>query len=204
MAIYTTYFVGTHAQIASAIPASRPPLASPVRATRMNPFTKQEVEYLSWDPADAPGAAVEQTPPLDGATIPRRSVIVIEGDYMQYLEERLPAGVRALPHFAWKSMDSIVLGTLAELLGLYPDQDAFDRAHPNLRFLDDAALNEVPRSLVDAVAALEDCREVAERWVEDETLEGSSADDVLPFLEALRALSKQCPNDRKMALLTEW
>jgi len=73
-----------------------------------------------------------------------------------------------------------------------------------LRFLDDAALNEVPRTLVDAVAALDDCRELAERWVEDDSLEGSSADDLLPFLEGLRALAKQCPRGRKMALLTEW
>jgi len=69
MAIYTTYFVGTEAEIAAALPESRPRLLAPVRAKRMNPFTKQEVEYTSWDPADAPGAPVEHTPGLDRALI---------------------------------------------------------------------------------------------------------------------------------------
>jgi hypothetical protein len=95
MAVYTTFFAATDAELKAAFTGWLAPLPTPVKRTRMHPVTKKAMTYDSWEPDDASKAP---------ASPPNRVLVSGEGDHAGFAHTRLPMGVQALPHLAAKSV----------------------------------------------------------------------------------------------------
>jgi hypothetical protein len=121
MAVYTTFFAATDAELKAAFTGWHIPLSKPVTRTRT--VAKRLVTYDSWEPDEVLSAIL---PPS-----PANPVLVTgKGDYEAYLHTRLPSAVQALPHLATKGVLSphveqllvVVAGTSEERLrpALFP------------------------------------------------------------------------------------
>lgn len=78
-----------------------------------NPFTGKRTQVSTREPdwSDYDG---------DDTFEREYQVVAIEGDYGKYLEARLPAGVRAQPHWCPKGLTEVELAPLGEAGGIEP------------------------------------------------------------------------------------
>ena len=109
MAIYTTFFLCEPSELAGLFPGWLPPLPRPVRRSVRN-FFGQTVLVETREPEWAEDA-------IAGADR-ERVVTEIEGDYADYLEGRLPPGLRGRRHWAAKGLTEVELDLLAEAAGV--------------------------------------------------------------------------------------
>lgn len=203
MAIYSTFFlVSDDAALDRALPGWRRPLIRPVPTQRVNPFTRATITCDSFDPKDAPGfvAAPSPQPPLTSQPPP--PVGDAHAQYLAYLEARMPPGVRAQPHLAWKSITPLEIGLLVESWS----EEPFDVASlRDVRFgAAGDSLTEVPRALCDALTAMSpgERRALATRWIEHEELADWEVDDCAALLANLALLIRSGgPLDRVLLLM---
>jgi hypothetical protein len=113
MAIYSTFFSCSHAELLEGFPDWRPPLAVPRKREMRNPFTKRISIVETYEP-EWP----EEKAPVE--TSFARRVIAVSGNYADYLEGRLPPFVQERPHWCAKGLTEGELGPLGELCGPKP------------------------------------------------------------------------------------
>jgi hypothetical protein len=110
MAIYTTFFLCRPEELPGGFPGWRLPLARPVRRTFRNPFTGEESVVETREPEW----------PEEAGDGPEREyqVVVVEGSYEDYLEDRLASFVRSCPHWAAKGLTEVELDPLLKAAGV--------------------------------------------------------------------------------------
>src|SRR5262245_1209607 len=105
MAIYTTFFLCHPNELLPSFPGWKEPLAVPVKRTRMNPFTREQVTVVTREPEwNEVGSSELQVPEFE--------VVSIEGSYARYLEQRIPRSIQLRPHWCAKNLTSIELAPL--------------------------------------------------------------------------------------------
>lgn len=114
MAVYTTLFSATAAELEERFPHVADPLATPRMVTRTNPFTKSVVQIESFEPEF--GAPRHQSSLFSADERPAlRPAQFQDDDYGRYLRTRVPPRLRSLPHIGTKN---IMFYEAEELLGL--------------------------------------------------------------------------------------
>lgn len=207
MAIYSTFFLCEPDALSCLFPAWRAPRAEPVVREVKNPFTGKVTQVTSREP-DWPDGTSEE--PFDR----EYQVIAIEGDYEEYLEARLPPGVRLQPHWCAKGLTKVELAPLGEATRIEPALDVALYAPPSFA----ATLDEIHPELVLDLAKADGARlrEIAARWAATmstpdytHSASGERLEDdwppayALSILEPIVALARQASGDQRLYLLTE-
>jgi hypothetical protein len=190
MAIYTTIFAATEADLRELFPGWSSPLAEPLLEQQINPFTKQPMMVKSWVPRAStdPGRAVDLSQLYESAAPILAPVVPPEGEFSGYaitLEERAPRALRALPHASFKNVLGTHLLAIACAVGVESDGQPA-RVGP-----DGTQLDCLPRAAVSALAGLAEGElpNLAERLVDEGFDDVGGADDVLRILRAVHALA---------------
>jgi hypothetical protein len=88
------------------------PLSGPVSRTILNPFTREEMTFLTRDPEWDELVS-------DEMETPQWAAVNIEGDYETYLQQRLPPFVQSKPHWCSKGLTEVEIGPLvAAFIGI--------------------------------------------------------------------------------------
>lgn len=105
MAIYSTFFLCDPQDLTSRFQGWKLPLPEPVVRTIKNPFTQEEITVTSQEPdwEDYDPTNIE---------MPEYKVVEIQGDYQDYLEQRVPQAVQQLPHWCSKNLTMIEMNPL--------------------------------------------------------------------------------------------
>ena len=156
MAIYSTFFLCTPAELPAGFPGWQPPLDQPIVRQVENPFTGETMTIESREPEWGDFGEEEAELVFQ--------VVEIEGSYEDYLEQRLPSFVRDQSHWAAKNLTSIEMDPLVELVGLEVCLEHTLYAPPSLG----ASLQEFPVEFLPSLRELEDSQieELAVRWAE--------------------------------------
>lgn len=204
MAVYSTFFVAAPDALPRGFPGWKPPLDKPERRTVSNYLGETqtiETQEPLWED-DEP----------DEDSEPEFGVVAIEGDYGEYLEARLPALVRGVPHWCSKGLTDIEINPLGELTDGNPDLEDCLFAHPSRS----AHLLVFRTSVVEKI--LQPPSQLAEQWAArmstpeyTHSAEGNnridedwSVDDALFILERLADLVKRSTRGTPLYLLLEW
>jgi len=146
MAIYTTFFVMSATALTHAFPDWKPPLPEPesrVVTTFLGTRTIQTREPR-FESSTAPASAPKSK--------------VVQGDYADYLEARLPENVAKAPHWASKGLTSVELDPLGVLVDGKPALQEALFSPPSQGCI----IYEIRKELLHAVAATPD--EYARKW----------------------------------------
>lgn len=207
MAIYTTLFLSQPVALPGGFPGWRLPLAQPVRREFKNPFTGKvttiETREPEWPEQESTEAADQQY-----------QVVAIEGSYENYLESRLPAFVRACPHWATKGLTEIELNPLIEAAGVSLTLECTLYSPPARG----ALLQQFPQEILPKLAALDqrELEAVASRWAATmsspkhthsvagtKISDGWTMSDAMDCLRPILSLGRQTANNQRMYLLIE-
>jgi hypothetical protein len=209
MAIYTTFFLCESDRLQEGFPGWKPPLAQAVTREWVHPFTREKMTVSTrepeWDDFDP-----EDVEPLE------YRLVSGSGDYATYLEGRIPAFVRSLPHWCAKNLTSLELQPLMAAVTGNEEQELETSlyAHPS----SGATLEEFPHGFVsrlksaDGSTLLEHSREWAAAMSAPEythsvdgerVYEDWSADDALSNLSSIAELARKQDKEQSMYLLTE-
>jgi hypothetical protein len=188
MAIYTTLFVATDAELTDFFPGWRVPRKKPVLEERTNPFTGELVRCVTWDPGRKPDSASGSSlfSRHRRKTIP--PVLPPEDDYQRGLEENAPALLRTFPHVAMKGITGFELLMLAQSL--------LNEELPPARFVDcredEGMVEALPAAAAQPLASLADDRlaEVVSGWGAG-LYDGGEGGGLLWALLRIRALAKE-------------
>jgi hypothetical protein len=204
MEIYTTFFLCAPAELPGGFPDWRPPLAEPVRQEVRDPFTDEllvvETRVPEW-PED-------EQEPIEEPEL-ERQVAVIEGNYEDYLEDRLPPFVRSCPHWAANGLTDIELAPLLEAVDLPASMEQPIYSPPSCGEM----VQQLPAGFLDKLLSLNQ-QEVARKWAatlyapEDEASvqalsDERTASEALECLQQLVGLAKKANPTQQMYLLTE-
>jgi hypothetical protein len=187
MAIYTTLFVATDAELTVLFPGWRAPRKKPVVAERTNPFTGEPVRCLTWDPGRKPESGSGPSLFVRHRQKAVPPVLAPEDDYQSWLEASAPALLRTLPHSAMKGVTGFDLLMLAQSL--------LNQELPPARFVDcrqdEGMVETLPAAAVQPLANLAEDRlaEVAAGWGAKLDV-GAGAGELLWALLRIRALAK--------------
>lgn len=174
MAIYSTFFACEAGAIGGVLPEWKAPLAVAAPRAVRDPFTGKSKTVMSdepqWDEPEKAGwmgralSALGLRQPALAAPPAMTVVSVPAGDYDGYLESRLPAGVRALPHYCAKGITALEMEALGTALGVSPALQTALYARPP----SPATLDRLDAALTSALASLdaERRRTLSERWAE--------------------------------------
>lgn len=210
MAIYATFFLCEPDRLASSFPGWKPPLTEPVQRERIHPisrelFTVESVEP-DWDDFDP-----------DCLTLPEYQVVLIVGDYRDYLEQRLLPTVQALPHWCGKGLTCVELEPLVDAaLGVqetsleiplyaHPLFSGYLNAFPDafvarLRSADQAALQAIAQEWAKRMSTPDFTHSVnGDRLHDDWTTE-----DALRLLTPIAQLVAEGAERDSLYLLNEW
>jgi len=203
MAIYTTFFLCKPSELPGGFPGWRLPLDQPVRREVHNPFTGELLVVDTCEP-EWPEDAL-------GETERTYRVVVIEGSYEQYLEDRLPPFVRSCPHWAAKGLMETELAPLLEAVGVSASIDFPIYGPPSLG----ATVQQLPAEFLAKATSL-DQQKVAQKWaaamstpehthsVSGRKLsDGWTACEALQLLQPLVDLARKASAGQQMYLLTE-
>jgi hypothetical protein len=206
MAIYTTFFLCKPAELPSGFPDWRLPLAEPVRREVRDPDTG-EVRIVESCVPEWPEEAFEDFE----ETAQDYRVVVIEGSYEEYLEERLPPFVRSCPHWATKGLMDLELGPLLEAVGVPASLEHSIYCPPPLA----ATVQQLPAEFIGKLPAL-DQQKAAEMWAVamstpyyTHSVSGNRVRDdwtvgeALEYLQPLAGLARKAGAGQHMYLLTE-
>jgi hypothetical protein len=107
MAIYSTFFLCKSEELQGGFPEWRLPLVQPVGREVVNPFTGEVSTIETCEP---------EWPDCDAEDVEDASfgIVAIQGNYADYLEERLPLFVRTRPHWRAKDLTQIELTPLGD------------------------------------------------------------------------------------------
>ncbi|WP_435017694.1 hypothetical protein TA3x_005313 [Tundrisphaera sp. TA3] len=148
-----TLFVATDADLDSCFPSWRKPLAEQAPVEAINPFTKESMTFLSWDPGRPVDASA--IPSFDDARgrSPRPPISPPENDTDKWLQKHeAPKLLRTLPYFTLYSIAGPPLRELLDLLKL-PDS-------PPERIVDcpeeEAEMFSFPDAVIGPLGALDD------------------------------------------------
>ena len=111
MAIYSTLFLASSGDLSSLFPGWKQPLTEPREIVHRNPFTGEERIITSTQPDWEDEAE---------AKLPELNVAVIEDNYLDYLEKRIPNTIQAIPHICSKGFTHIEYEPLSKKLGIVP------------------------------------------------------------------------------------
>ena len=193
MAIYSTLFVATDADLDKFFPGWRAPLPRPVRAETRNPFTGEPLVYEQWDPGFQ-GKAPRRPSLLErhGRKV-LEPLVAPEGedeDYQVWLEDGAPELLRTFPHVAAKGVTGVELSAVAEVL--------VGRTVPPARFVDcpdgEGSAAALAAEAVPLLAGLGDkqLRPTAKKWrtaLGDEF--APAVADLEDYLRTFRALAAE-------------
>jgi hypothetical protein len=201
MAVYTTTFAATDAELDAAFPGWRTARATPVKKKGLHPLTKAPIEFDDWEPDDAGEVIAEEPTPLP-------MISGVGGDYAAYFVGRLPAGVRRLPYFAAKGFLSYNAEQLLRALDPRPLDEFRPAKFPPKALRSNAVLEIWPVESVQVLSAIapESVSERSEQIAADEEFaeEGWTADSVRFILAGLLDVAKAAANGgRRLYLLTE-
>jgi hypothetical protein len=203
MGIYTTFFLCEPAELPGGFPGWRLPLAEPVRREVHDPFTGEllvvESRVPEW-PEDA----------FEGTEL-NYQVVVIEGSYQDYLEDRLPPFVRSCPHWAAKGLTDIELAPLLEAVDLSASLEQPIYAPPPYVY----TVQQLPAGFLSKLLSL-DQQEVARKWAsamstpeQTHSVSGNrlredwTVGEALEFLRQLADLASKASAGQQMFLLIE-
>ena len=207
MAIYTTFFVCRPEELVAGFPGWRLPLAEPVRREVKNPFTGKTVIVHSREP-EWPEDSVEDL------VSSSRQIFVGSESFEVYLENRLPAFVRARPHWCGKRLTEIELGLLGEAAGVETSFECPLYGPHSSPF----SLMSIPASLCDQLVACDQqaLDAIAEKWASmmstpekthsstgHKFSDGWTVDHARSVLQPIVAVARQAVEGKCLYLLTE-
>jgi hypothetical protein len=103
MAIFTTLFAATLAELEDRFPNVGDPLPAPRVVTRTNPFTKLPLDVEVYEPEFGPPRHERSLHAEDD--VPPKSPVHLQADkYGQYLYSLVPQRLRSLPHMGAKNV----------------------------------------------------------------------------------------------------
>ncbi|XAM01513.1 hypothetical protein OT109_08960 [Phycisphaeraceae bacterium D3-23] len=111
MAIYSTLFLATSDDLLQMFPDWKAPLSTPRDLVVRNPFTGEEKRTTSTEP---------EWKEEENIVLSKHDVVGIEGDYLRFLEQRIPDSMRERPHICSKGFTHIEYEPLSSLLGIEP------------------------------------------------------------------------------------
>jgi hypothetical protein len=203
MAIYTTFFLCKPEELPGGFPGWRLPLPTPVRREVRNPFTGAVavVETRAPEWTDEPDIGAER----------HFRVVVIEGNYEDYLEGRLPPFVRSCSHWAAKGLTEIELDPLLKAAGVATSIECALYSPPS----SGAAVQQLPPEFLAGLGSL-DQKAVAGRWAAAMSApeythsvtgvklsDGLTASEALKILKSLVMLARKATTGQQLYLLTE-
>lgn len=108
MAIYSTIFLCDPQELLSKFPSWKTPLPEPVIRKIKHPFTQEEITINTREPEwdDNDPATLE---------LPEYKAMEIQGDYQDYLEQRIPPTIRSLSHWSSKNLTMVELNPLVAI-----------------------------------------------------------------------------------------
>lgn len=191
MAIYSTFFVCRPDELPAGFPGWKLPLDKPVLREMRNPFTGQTTVIETREP-DWPEEE------MSDESLPEIQVVAIQGNYQDYLENRLPKFVRQCQHWAAKGLTQVELGPLLEAIGVPSAFDTPICGPPSAG----AWILGFPQQFPVALAAL-DLNAAAAKWAEMMSTpeythsvsgvklsDGWTTDDALELLRPIAALTQ--------------
>jgi len=114
MAVYTTLFSATAAELEKRFPNVADPLSTPRTVTSTNPFTKSPIQVEVWEPEF--GSQHHQTSLFSADDIPAiRPAHFQDNEYGRYLASLVPHRLRSIPHIGTKN---VMFLDAEEVLGL--------------------------------------------------------------------------------------
>lgn len=210
MATYSTFFVCMPDELPTGFRGWQPPLPAPVRREIRDFLTGKVIMIETREPewtTDDIGEADDELPTVD--------VTRIDGNYQDYLEERLPAFVAARPHWCAKDLTEVELNPLGPAAGfesavvdaLYGPPSAagiIQRFRPEL-ILKLASLDETGRAAV------------ADKWAETlsgpehthsgtgiEVQAGCDISEARAMLDEILQIVNTAPSEAGLYVLIEW
>jgi hypothetical protein len=231
LAIYSTFFLCEPENLAAGFPGWREPLARPVRREVHNPFTGDVQRFESREPdwsddeenetGDCNQGVSSRRSPFgwlrDLLTWPSKTgftVRSINGNYADYLNQRVLPFIQQRPHVATKGLTQTELEPLVETMGLTSRLENALYAHPEWA----SELVEVPRDIVKMLAGLDHSAltVAARRWARAMSTpehmlsaagtplnEGWTEADAMVYLGPLVELSRKVHDGQTMYLLME-
>jgi hypothetical protein len=203
VAIYSTFFVAAPETLLSGFPGWKLPLDTPVKREFTDFFGGRriiETRAPLWEDVEA-----------DEEGLPEYRVVAIQGNYEDYLEERLPAFVREVPHFCAKGLTEVEIDPLGKLTDGQPALEEGLFAPPSRG----ASLLAVRPAVVDEI--LNSQVKLAQTWAAHmstpdytHSADGSrrlnddwSLNDALGILAPLRDLARKAGAGERLYLLVE-
>jgi hypothetical protein len=193
MALYTTLFAATEAELSAMFPGWLVPRATPLERESTNPFSGETMSFLSWLPDSAAGleGLEDMTPQAIAGARAISPVLEPAGaraaEHRQ-LEVRAPPALRALPHASLVDVYGPHLDALAAALEV-PATGRPARVAP-----DATQLDSLPDEAVTRLAACDEQRlpGLVKAWAFTEGLfEGADpTGDALWALRAVHALAR--------------
>lgn len=138
-------------------------------------------------------------------------VVVIEGSYEEYLQDRLPPFIRSCPHWAAKGLTEIELTPLLEAVGVSAAIDFPIYGPPS----SGATIQQLPAEFLAKATSL-DQQKVAQKWAAamstpeythavsgQKLYDGWTAGEALELLQPLVDLARKASAGQQMYLLIE-
>ncbi len=202
MAVYSTFFVAMPEELLSGFPGWKLPLQNPVKRD-LTDFFGQKLTIETCEPEWEDVLRDEE---------PEQGVVAVEGDYLAYLEARLPVFVREALHWCCKSLTDVEINPLGELIDGKPALEEGLFAHPSRN-----AHIMVMRPLI-VHELLKAPLQLAPKWAElmsspgytqsadksDRVQKGWSVEDALSILDPLGELARKSQPGQRLYLLLEW
>ncbi len=205
MAIYSTFFVCRPDELPAGFPGWKLPLVTPVRREVRNPFTGQTTVIETREP-DWPEEE------MNDESLPEIQVVAIQGNYQDYLENRLPKFVRNCKHWAAKGLTEVELGPLLEAVGTPRSMEQAIYGPPSAG----AIVQQFPQQFAASLVSLE-INSVAGKWAESMSTpehthsvsgvrlsDGWTIDEARSALQPIAELVQSAAPNQRLFLLTEW
>ena len=202
MAIYTTFFVCRPVDLLPGFPGWKLPTAEPRTRQIRNPFTGEVSTIETREPEwDEDNEAQEFVP----------EVVLIEGNYENYLENRIPALVRSSPHWAAKGLTTVELDVLLECMAVNGSLKSALYAPPS----SGALLVKFPADFPSALKTV-DLNTVARAWAEvmsspdythsvdgEKLYDGWDHEDSFEILKSIASIARSAKDEERLFLLIE-
>jgi hypothetical protein len=207
MAIYSTFFVCGQQELSSGFPGWRPRLPKPVRRKVKNPFTGEMTTIETRTPE---WSDEEESESLNRGY----QIVVIEGNYEDYLEGRLRPFIRARPHWCAKGFTQVELNPLGQAVGIEPALEDALFSPPS----SGALLQQLRPDLLSKLLALDKkgVKAIGEHWAATMSTPrythsvtgkkisaGWSAAEAMAILEPILEIAQQVTGQQGMYLLIE-
>lgn len=210
MAVYSTFFTSDPSDLLSGFPDWKRPLEQPQKRIVHNPFTSAqmtiETREPEWEDVDS-----------GDFQFPEMQVVTNQGDYGEYLEQRIPPFVRSRPHWCSKSLSSVELEPLVAVVTAVeePRLEVPLYAHPSLSSM----LEQFPLEFVAMIKQFSsgELEKIARVWAEtmsspdftnsvsgEKLSEGWTVAEATCILTPIVDLARSATGDQRLYVLNEW